>query len=39
MRPIDEPYTRTPFYGWPRITAYLAQHGHLINHKRVQRLM
>ncbi len=23
MRLIDEQYTRTPVYGWPRMTAYL----------------
>lgn len=39
MRLIDEQYTRTPFYGWPRMTAYLRGHGEGINHKRVQRLM
>lgn len=39
MRLIDEQYTRTPFYGLPRMTAYLRQRGHLVNHKRVQRLM
>ncbi len=39
MRLIDEQYLRTPFYGWPRMTAYLNQQGHAINHKRVQRLM
>lgn len=40
MRLIDEQYTRTPFYGWPRMTAYLQKHCHLlVNHKRVQRLM
>lgn len=40
MRLIDEQYTRTPFYGWPRMTAYLReQRGLLVNHKRVQRLM
>ncbi len=40
MRWIDEQYTRTPFYGWPRMTAYLReQRGALVNHKRVQRLM
>jgi putative transposase len=38
MRLIDEQYTRTPFYGWPRMTAYLRQQGHPVNHKRVQRL-
>lgn len=39
MRLIDEQYMRTPFYGWPRMTAYLQQQGYAINHKRVQRLM
>jgi putative transposase len=24
MRLIDEQYTKTPFYGWPRMTAHLA---------------
>jgi putative transposase len=39
MRLIDEQYLRTPFYGWPRMTAYLRRAGHEVNHKRVQRLM
>ena len=39
MRLIDEQYLRTPFYGWPRMMAYLRQLGHVVNHKRVQRLM
>lgn len=39
MRLIDEQYLRTPFYGWPRMTAYLRRAGHAVNHKRVQRLM
>lgn len=39
MRLIDEQYLRTPFYGWPRMTVYLQQQGHVINHKRIQRLM
>ena len=39
MRLIDEQYTRTPFYGWPRMTAYLRRQGYEVNHKRVQRLM
>ncbi len=39
MRLIDEQYLRTPFYGWPRMTAYLRRAGHNVNHKRVQRLM
>lgn len=39
MRLIDKQYTRTPFYGWPRMTAYLQRQGYPVNHKRVQRLM
>jgi putative transposase len=40
MRLIDEQYLRTPFYGWPKMTAYLnKQRGYQVNHKRVQRLM
>ncbi len=39
MRLIDEQYMRTPFYGWPRMTAYLRRQGYQVNHKRVQRLM
>ena len=39
MRLIDKQYTKTPFYGWPRMTAYLRREGYTVNHKRVQRLM
>jgi putative transposase len=39
MRLIDEQYTETPFYGWPRMTAYLRRLGLAVNHKRIQRLM
>ena len=39
MRLIDQQYTRTPFYGWPRMTAHLRRQGYLVNHKRIQRLM
>jgi putative transposase len=39
MRLIDEQYLKTPFYGWPRMTAYLKQEGYTVNHKRIQRLM
>jgi putative transposase len=39
MRLIDEQYMRTPFYGWPRMTAFLRRQGYQVNHKRVQRLM
>lgn len=36
---IDEQHTKTPFYGSRRLTAYLNSRGHLVNRKRVQRLM
>lgn len=39
MRQIDEQYTRTPFYGVLRITAWLRRHGYRVNPKRVRRLM
>jgi putative transposase len=39
MRLIDEQYLKTPFYGWPRMTACLRRQGYPVNHKRVQRLM
>lgn len=39
MRLLDEQYTRTPFYGVRRMTAWLARQGHQVNHKRVSRLM
>ena len=39
MRLMDEQYMKTPFYGWPRMTAHLRRQGYDINHKRVQRLM
>lgn len=39
MRLIDRQYTRTPFYGWPRMTADLRRQGYSVNHKRIQRLM
>lgn len=39
MRLIDEQYTRTPFYGYRRMTVYLQQLGYRVNHKRVRRLM
>jgi len=39
MRLIDEQYTRFPFYGSPRMTAWLIREGYSINHKRVERLM
>ena len=39
MRLIDEQYTRTPFYGSPRLTHWLRGLGYVINPKRVARLM
>ena len=39
MRIIDEQYLKTPFYGWPRMTAHLQRLGYPVNHKRIQRLM
>jgi len=38
-RLIDEEYTRHPFYGSRKMTAFLKRAGHLVNRKRVQRLM
>ena len=39
MRIIDEQYTRTPFYGVPRMTHVLRNMGYSIGHKRIERLM
>lgn len=39
LRLIDEQYTQTPFYGVPRMTAWLRRQGYRINHKRIRRLM
>jgi len=39
MRLIDEEYTRHPFYGTRRLTAWLRRNGHEVNHKRISRLM
>ncbi len=39
MRIIDEQYTRTPFYGVPRVTHVLKNMGYLVGHKRIARLM
>lgn len=39
MRLIDEQYTRTPFYGSPKMTAWLRREGYCVNHKRIERLM
>jgi len=39
MNLIDEQFTKTPFYGVPRMRAWLRVQGHEVNHKRVRRLM
>lgn len=39
MEKIDEQYTRTPFYGSPKMTECLKRQGFPIGHKRVERLM
>jgi len=36
---IDEQFTKTPFYGVPRMTASLIKMGHQVNQKRIRRLM
>jgi putative transposase len=38
-RLIDEEYTRHPFYGSRKMVVFLKVAGHLVNRKRVQRLM
>jgi putative transposase len=39
MRQLDAQYTRTPFYGSRRMTAWLRTQGHAVNRKRVTRLL
>jgi len=39
MRLIDEQYLKTPFYGYPRMTAILRRAGLAVNPKRIRRLM
>lgn len=39
MRLIDEEYLKHPFYGSPRMTAFLRRQGHQVNPKRIARLM
>jgi len=39
MRLLDEQYMRTPFYGIRRMTVWLQQQGHVVNPKRVGRLL
>ena len=39
LRLLDEQYTRTPYYGIRRMTAWLRTQGYPVHHKRVQRLL
>jgi putative transposase len=39
MRLLDEQYTRTPFYGVAKMTEWLRREGHVVNPKRVRRLL
>jgi putative transposase len=39
LRLLDEEYTRHPFYGSRKMVVWLHAQGHLVNRKRVQRLM
>ena len=39
MRVLDEQYTRTPFFGVPKMTKVLRAQGYIINPKRFRRLL
>ena len=39
MSLLDEQYTKTPFYGVPKLTKWLRSQGYVVNPKRVARLM
>ncbi len=39
MNLIDEQYTRTPFYGVEKMTAWLKRQAYPVNRKRIRRLM
>lgn len=39
MRLIDEQYLKTPYYGYPKMTAHLRRSGYAVNPKRIRRLM
>jgi hypothetical protein len=39
MRLLDEQYTKVPFYGVRRLTAWLRARGYIVNLKRVRVLM
>lgn len=38
MKLIDDQYTKTPFYGVPRMVEHLREKGHRVNPKRIRRL-
>ncbi|WP_425411834.1 IS3 family transposase [Leisingera aquimarina] len=39
MRQIDEQFLETPFFGVRQMTWHLRSEGHLVNEKRIRRLM
>jgi putative transposase len=39
MRLLDEQYLITPFYGVRKLRAWLKHEGHVVNRKRLRRLM
>jgi len=39
MRLLDEQFTKTPFYGVEKMTFWLRTQGHMVNSKRVRRLL
>ena len=39
MKLMDGQYLATPFYGTRRMVAWLRNHGHQVNRKRVRRMM
>ncbi len=39
MRLLDKQYMDTPYYGIGRMQWFLAQKGHVVNHKKVARLL
>jgi putative transposase len=39
MRLIDRQYLKTPYYGYPKMTAHLRREGYTVNPKRIRRLM
>ena len=39
MNLIDEQYTKTPYYGVEKMTAWLKRQGYKVNPKRIRKLM